>query len=100
MKYEIIENMPVARFWYKGTHTHPVRRTILIIEENENFIRGYELREGRIVRKAKESPVKTYRHDRIANGNSLRKNSPIRILYPNRSTLTRKPLIDIIKTGA
>jgi hypothetical protein len=100
MKYEIVKNMPVARFWYKGTHTHPVRRTVLVVEQTKEFIRGYELREGRTIRTAGKAPVKTYRRDRIAKGVSLRTDSPIRKLAPNKSTLVRKPLLDIIESGA
>jgi hypothetical protein len=99
MKYEIVRNMPVARFWYKGTHTHPVRRTVLVIEQTREYIRGYELREGRTVRTAGKAPVKTYRRERIARGVSLRVDSPIRKLYPQKSTLVRKPLLDVIETG-
>jgi hypothetical protein len=100
MKYEIVRNMPIARFWYKGTHTHPVRRTILVVEQTREYIRGYELREGRIIRPAAKAPVKTYRRERIARGASLRTDSPIRKLYPQKSTLVRKTLLDVIEVGA
>lgn len=100
MKYEIVENLPVARFFYKGSHTHPVRRTILVIESNRDFIQGYELREGTTVRTAEKAPVKTYLRSKIARGMSLRANNPIRKSSPNKSTLVRRPLIDIIKVGA
>ncbi len=100
MKYDIVRNTPVARFWYKGTHTHPVRRTVLVIESTKEYIRGYELREGRTVRTAAKAPVKTYRRDRIARGASLRVDSPIRKLYPQKSTLVRKTLLDVIESGA
>jgi hypothetical protein len=99
MKYELVKNMPVARFFYKGTHTHPVRRTILIIEQTREFIRGYELREGNEVRVAAKAPVKTFKRDRIAKGSSLRLENPIRKMSPDKSTLVRKPLLDIIEVG-
>ena len=47
-EYQFIENRPVARFFYKGDHTHPVRRTILIIETTDKLITGYEMREGAV----------------------------------------------------
>ena len=100
MKYDIVRNTPVARFWYKGTHTHPVRRTVLVIESTKEYLRGYELREGRIVRTAGKAPIKTYRRERIARGASLRVDSPIRKLYPQKSTLVRKTLLDVIESGA
>lgn len=100
MKYEIVKNLPVARFWYKGSHTHPVRRTVLVTESNKNFICGYELRDGNIVRTASKAPIKSYRRDRIAKGVSLRTDSPLRKLAPKKSTLVRRPLIDVVEVGA
>lgn len=100
MRYEIVPNVPVARFFYKGTHTHPVKRTVLVTEQNRDYIVGYELREGTSVRPACKAPVKTYRRDRIAKGSSLRLDNPLRKLIPNKSTLVRRPLIDIIELGA
>ena len=100
MKYKLVRNFPVAKFFYKGTHTHPVRRTILVVEQTREYLRGYELREGRIVRSAGKAPIKTYSRDRIARGNSLRVDSPIRKSHPNKTTLVRKPLLDLIETGA
>lgn len=64
--YPIVRNMPVARFYYQGSHSHPVRRTVLVIENAKNYIRGYELRDGSIVRPATKAPIKTYRKTKIA----------------------------------
>jgi hypothetical protein len=100
LQYEVIKNMPVARFAYKGTHSHPVRRTVLLIENTKEFLRGYELREGSVTRTMQKAPIKTYRRDRIAFGLSLRKNSPFRKTNPEKCTLVRKPLFDIVETGA
>lgn len=100
MKYQVVKNLPVARFWYKGTHTHPVRRTILVTESTRNYISGYELRNGNIVRTVAKAPIKSYRRDKIAKGISLRINNPKRRLAPNQSTLIRRPLIDIVEIGA
>lgn len=100
MKYPIVENLPVARFFYKGAHSHPVRRTVLIIEANKDYIRGYELREGKIVRTANRAPIKTYLRNRIAKGKSLRPDNYIRTTNPEKSTLIRTKLIDIVEIGA
>lgn len=53
MKYDVVSNLPVARFWYKGNHSHPVRRTVLITQQDSESITGYELREGSKTRVAK-----------------------------------------------
>ena len=80
--YPITRTLPVARFLYKGNHKNPVRRTILVIENDSNYIVGYELREGLVTRPFKKSPVKTYRKDRI-----------------QESSLSRVPLIDLVTSG-
>jgi hypothetical protein len=96
--YEIVRNLPVAKFYYKGSHSHPVRRTVLLIECKQNYIRGYELREGRVVREYKNAPIKTYRRSRIAKESDLgaRKH---RIPGPKVTTLRRKKLLDLFETG-
>lgn len=99
MKYDLVSNVPVARFWYKGNHTHPVRRTVLVIESTKTYIRGYELRDGNTVRTAAKAPIKTYCRSKIAKGANLR-NSKKRGLNLTKSTLVRRPLIDLIEVGA
>lgn len=66
-KYTIVAEGPVAKFYYKGTHSHPVRRTIVVIEDKPTMLVGYEIREGNEVRKMKNAPIKSYRKDRIPN---------------------------------
>jgi hypothetical protein len=100
MKYKITGKKCVARFYYKGSHTHPVRRTVLVTAHNRSKIIGYEVREGNIVREAAKAPIKSYSRYKIAKGADLRKDNPLRTLTPESSTLIRKPLIDIIEVGA
>lgn len=52
--YDLVERKPLARFYYQGSHTHPIRRTVLIIEETETHLRGYEFRCGNEVRSRTE----------------------------------------------
>lgn len=99
MKYNLVDNVPVARFWYKGNHTHPVRRTILVTESTRDYIKGYELRDGNVVRTASKAPIKTYTRAKIAKGLNLRKNKKQKTGVLNKSTLTRRPLIDLIESG-
>jgi hypothetical protein len=99
MKYDVVSNLPVARFWYKGNHSHPVRRTVLITQQDSESITGYELREGSKTRVAKYSPVKTYIINKIAKTSNLRSSNPLRKNSKIRSTLVRKPLLDLIESG-
>lgn len=97
MKYNLVDNVPVARFWYKGNHTHPVRRTLLVTESTRDYIKGYELREGNTVRPASKAPIKTYNRIKIAKGVNLRTRK--QVLDANKSTLVRRPLMDLIESG-
>jgi hypothetical protein len=36
--YKPVARLPVAKFYYQGNHTHPVRRTVLIIEDTKESI--------------------------------------------------------------
>lgn len=96
--YEVVNEKPVATFYYKGTHSHPVRRTILIIESNKKYIRGYELREGSIQRKLKSAPVKTYTMSKIAKWSQLGRRKH-RKPGPNITSLKRMELLDLLKIG-
>jgi len=98
MKYNLVENYPVARFWYKGTHTHPVRRTVLVTESTKTHLSGYELRDGNIVRQAINAPVKTYTRKKIAKGRNLRARQKS-VINLSKTTLVRKSLMSLIESG-
>jgi len=59
---------PVLEFYYRGkSHTHPVRRRVVVVEETSEFFRGYEMREGANVRHTlKQAPIKTYTKKKVA----------------------------------
>lgn len=104
-EYELVRNLPVARFYYQGSHSHPVRRTVLLIKNktNANILVGYELREGKNVRNLKNAPIKSYRRNEIARFGDYGR---LRISKENKkrkksdSTLTRTDLLSLIRTGA
>lgn len=96
--YKTVRNLPVARFWYKGHHTHHVRRTVLVIKTTRNLIVGYELREGNEVRSIHESPVKSYRKNKIAVRRQLRLDNPLR-KDSSASTLKREGLKTLVFDG-
>jgi hypothetical protein len=99
--YSLVRNLPVARFYYAGSHSHPVRRTVLVIESTSRRITGFELREGSEVRDFKNAPIKSYRRVKIAKvrqcGPRLRRRTDQRNLY--KTTLQRVSLIDLVKKG-
>ncbi len=99
--YSLVRNLPVARFYYQGSHSHPVRRTILVIESTSRKITGFELREGSEVRDYRSAPIKSYRRVKIAKikqcGRRLRKRVDLR--QHNKTTLQRVSLVDLVKKG-
>lgn len=102
--YDLVSKKPVARFYYQGSHTHPVRRTVLVIEERAEMIIGYELREGSTVRTMKEAMkvVKSYRKDRIPNWGDysrLRMTNKTILKNPEETTLERFPIVSVFKDG-
>lgn len=96
--YDLVRERPVARFYYKGNHSHPVRRTVIVIESKPRFLRGYELREGSTIRNLSEAPVKTYTKSKIAKQSQLGP-AKHREPGPEVTTLERLKLIDLLKLG-
>jgi hypothetical protein len=89
---KLVNERPVAKFFYKRNHTHPVRRTVLVTEESRDCIKGYELREGKTVRTGSKAPLKSYSKKDIA-------------VYGDYSRLTqnakfvRLNLLDLVNEG-
>lgn len=101
LKYPVVRNLPVARFYYQGNHTHPVRRTVIVTELTPKLIKGYEVREGSTTRTLSSAPIKSFSRSKIAQvgqcGRRLRKRTPEKD-YKN-STLTRDGLLNILTNG-
>jgi len=101
--YKLVNTHPVAKFYYKGTHSHPVQRTVLITESNETHIIGYEVRVGHIVRKPNAAPIKSYLRRKIAKAHSVRAEARDKAVIiakgPNKSTLRRVRLYDYLFNG-
>lgn len=103
--YDPVPKRPVARFFYQGTHSHPIRRTVLITETTPTLIKGYEFREGFTVRTREQAlgKMKSYRRDRIAKWGDysrLTMYSPGSSKNPDTSTLERFPLLVMFTEGA
>lgn len=99
-KHPLVRNLPVAKFYYQGSHSHPVRRTVLVVENNRNFIRGYEIREGKNVRSASKDCIKSYKKSEIAKYGDycrLRMSAKNKRKKQNQSTLERLPLTTLIE---
>ena len=96
---ELVRNLPVAKFHYKGqSHRRPVRRTVLITRTTSKLITGFEIREGKEVRDVEDAPIKTYRRDKIATRGECRTDSVMRKVGKKRlseTTLVRSSLASL-----
>jgi len=98
--YSVVRETPVAKFLYKGNHSHPVKRTVLVIESNSRYIKGYELREGKVLRDFTNAPVKTYCKSKIATVKQCRKEVRNKVKKGlNSTTLQRVTLTDLVQNG-
>lgn len=103
--YDLVSKKPVARFYYQGAHTHPVRRTVLVIEETDTLITGYEFRCGNEVRTREEAldSIKTFRKDRIPKWGDygrLRQSYKTFMKDPEKTTLERFGIMTMFSEGA
>lgn len=99
MTYKPVKNLPVAKFYYKGNHSHPIRRTVVITESRARYFRGYEVREGSVVRDLKDAPIKSYNKKKIATQKELGR-CKHRNPGPEVTTLTRACLFELLTAGA
>ena len=96
--YNFVRQRPVARFYYKGHHSHPIRRTVLVISTSTSYIVGYEVREGSITRKPSLAPIKSYLKKKIATQKQLglcKHHLP----GPELTTLQRTKLTEFVLSG-
>lgn len=102
--YNLVSHNSVARFYYRGSHSHPIRRTVLVIEETDTHITGYEIREGAIVRNINEARacIRKYKKDRIAKWGDysrLRMSAKNFMNDPEETTLVRESIKTMFTKG-
>lgn len=100
---ELILQQPVFRFFYKGSHSHPVRRTVLVFKKTRHYILGYEVRNGNEVCSFENAPVKRYLIGKIARYGQdckLRRSKANKSRNPQESTLVRSGLREYFQYGA
>ena len=88
--YCLIRNLPVWKFFYKGTHSKPVRTTLAVTEVQGDVVKGYVLRRGNTVYpKLEGAPFKSFKKSEIA------------IAKENgASTLSKHTLEELVVQGA
>jgi hypothetical protein len=88
--YCLIRNLPVWKFFYKGTHSKPVRTTLAVTEVKGNMVRGYVLRRGNeVFSRLQDAPIKSFKKSEMAT-----------IRGSAQTTLSKHTLTDLIVHGA
>jgi hypothetical protein len=86
----LVRNLPVWKFFYKGTHSKPIRTTIAVVENKGDVVRGYVLRRGNTVcARLQDAPIRSFKKSEIAA-----------VKGGNRSSLSKHTLADLITNGA
>ncbi len=88
--YGLIRNLPVWKFFYKGTHSKPVRTTLAVTEVNGDIVKGYVLRRGNeVCARLQDAPIKSFKKSDMAT-----------IRGSSKTTLSKHTLTDLIVNGA
>ncbi len=96
--YELLKYKPIAKFYYRGHHSHPVRRTVFLISTDKDSLTGYELRAGETVNELESAPVKTYLKENIPKWGDYWRLRRYNKDY-EASTLNRCSVANLQKTG-
>jgi len=88
--YKLVRNLPIWKFYYKGTHSKPIRTTIAVVENKGNIVTGYVLRRGNdVVNRLQDAKIASFKKNEIA---------PVK--GGKKSTLNKLNLTDLIVQGA
>ena len=88
--YGLIRNLPVWKFFYKGTHSKPIRTTIAVVENKGNVVTGYVLRRGNnVCARLQDARIQSFKKSDIA---------PVK--GGVASTLSKHNLAELITNGA
>lgn len=91
--FGLVRNLPVWRFYYKGTHSKPIRTTIAVVSNTPKVVTGYVLRRGNnVCATLQDAKIHSFKKSEIAKCNQTSK--------PNKSTLTKHSIVDLIVSGA
>lgn len=98
----ILKTLPVAKFFYQGNHSHPIRRTVLLVQNRATYLLGYEIRAGNEVFDINTASLKKYKKSKIAKVGDycrLRNQRKYHNTPANQSTLVRMNLLEVINNA-
>ena len=95
----IVRNLPIWKFYYKGSHSKQIRTTIAVTKNDKNIVTGYVLRRGnQVCNRLQDARIQSFKKSDIARNDQVdslksSKNS-------NDSTLNKYSLVDLVANGA
>ena len=98
--FNLVRNLPVWKFYYKGNHSKPVRTTIAVVSNNSKVVTGYVLRRGNeVCNTLQDAKIHSFKKSEIAKiGQVSRLASTNK--STNKTTLTKHSIVDLIVSGA
>ena len=97
---KLIRNLPVWKFFYKGSHSKPIRTTLAVVSNTPNVVTGYVLRRGNYVcSKLQDAKIHSFKKDEIACLGQVCSDAK-KSKNANKTTLTKHSIIDLVSTGA
>jgi hypothetical protein len=100
MSVKLVRNLPVWKFFYKGSHSKPIRTTIAVVNNNANVVTGYVLRRGNeVCTRLQDAKIQSFKKSEIACLGQVCSTSK-KSKNANQTTLTKHSIVDLVATGA
>lgn len=99
---KILKRRPVAKFYYKGHHSHPVRRTVLLVRNTSTYLFGFEIRAGNETFSLKTASIKRYNKSKIAKVGDycrIKEKKKYQDTSATQTTLERLELLEVINNS-
>lgn len=86
----LVRNLPIWKFYYKGSHSKPVRTTIAVVSNTSKVVTGYVLRRGNdVTATLSNAKIHSFKKSEITSNPRTKKCS-----------LTKYSLTDYLTNGA
>lgn len=97
---KLIRNLPVWKFFYKGSHSKPIRTTLAVVSNTPNVVTGYVLRRGNeVCNRLQDAKIQSFKKSEIACLGQVCSSSR-KSKNANKTTLTKHSIVDLVAAGA
>lgn len=97
---KLVRNLPVWKFFYKGSHSKPVRTTLAVVKNTPTVVTGYVLRRGNeVCTKIQDAKIHSFKKSEIACLGQVCSDAR-KSKKAENTTLTKHSIVDLIVSGA